>query len=148
MDYSKITEQLYIGRTPSTKDYALLHDLGVTLVINMRIGMPPQRDPHAKPVKSIWLPWIDSPFFPIPMRFLMYGAQEALKTMEAGGAVYTHCAHGRHRGPAMGACILVAQGKAVEAAIQLIRQQRPAADPGVWYVRSRIVKFSHKWGAG
>ena len=145
MDYSKITDTLYIGRTPKTNDYAVLHELGVKLVINMRIGAPPKRDPFTPPIRSLWLPWIDSPLFPLPIGFLKYATQEALKAMEAGGAVYTHCAKGRHRGVAMAACILVAQGSSPEEAIELIKKQRPASDPGAWYIRGRIERFAREW---
>jgi len=145
MDYSKITDSLYIGRTPKTKDYSVLHELGVELVINMRIGYPPRRDPNSPPIKSLWLPWIDSPLFPIPMRMLKIGVRDALKVIESGGVVYTHCSKGRHRGPAMGACILVAQGKSPEEAIELIKHGRPAADPQTWYIRQRVEKFARVW---
>jgi hypothetical protein len=145
MNYSRITNHLYIGTTPKTKDYALLHELGVELVLNMRIGLPPKRDPHWVPLQSLWLPTIDSPLFPIPLRYLHLGAQAALKVIEGGGAVYTHCSKGRHRGPAMGACILVAQGMEPEQAMQLIKQQRPVADLHAWYIRRRIMKFASVW---
>ena len=148
MDYSKITENLYIGRTPKTTDYSLLQGLGIKLVINMRIGYPPRHDPNSPPIRSVWLPWIDSPLFPIPMGMLKIGVREALKVINNGGIVYTHCSKGRHRGPAMGACILVAQGKSPKEAIELIRQQRPAADPQAWYIRGRIEKFAREWAGG
>jgi protein tyrosine phosphatase (PTP) superfamily phosphohydrolase (DUF442 family) len=145
MNFSKITDQLYIGTTPKGKDYEALHELGITLVINMRFGVPPKRDPHLPPMSSLWLPAIDSPIFPIPIRWLQAGASAALKVVGAGGVVYTHCSRGRHRGPAMGACILVAQGMPAEDAMRLIKQQRPVADPEVWYIRQRIFKFVRSW---
>lgn len=145
MNYSKITDNLYIGTTPRAKDYDLLRPLGVELVINMRFGFPPAHDRYSPPMKSLWLPVIDSPIFPIAMRALQTGVQEALKVIDHGGIVYVHCSKGRHRGPAMGACILIAQGKSPEEAMQLIRQQRPIADPQAWYIRRRIMKFSHLW---
>jgi protein tyrosine phosphatase (PTP) superfamily phosphohydrolase (DUF442 family) len=145
MDYSKITENLYIGRTPKTSDYSLLHELGVELVINMRIGAPPKRDPISPAIRSLWLPWIDSPLFPLPIGFLVFATHEALKVMNEGGSVYAHCAKGRHRGVAMGACILIAQGNSPAEAIRVIKQQRPVSDPGVWYIRSRIEKFASAW---
>ncbi len=148
MNYSKINDHLYIGTTPNQSDYDLLHRLGVELVINMRLGLPPRRDLITPPLRSLWLPWIDSPLFPIPILFLNIGVREALKVIQRGGVVYTHCARGRHRGPAMGACILVAQGESPEQAIRLIKQQRPVSDPDVWYIRSRIVKFARLWGKG
>jgi len=67
----KITDNLYIGTTPKSRDYVLLHQLEVKLVLNMRIGLPPVRDPIAPPMKSLWLPTVDSPLFPIPMQALM-----------------------------------------------------------------------------
>ena len=145
MNYSKITDTLYIGTTPGAKDYDLLRTLDITLVINTRFGFPPKRDPHSPPVRSLWLPAIDSPIFPIPLRFLLIGVKEALKEIEAGGKVYAHCSRGRHRGPAMGTCILIAQGMDASQAMQLIQHQRPVADPEAWYIRRRIMKFSEQW---
>ncbi len=145
MNFSRITENLYIGTTPGASDYDLLHQLGVTLVINMRIGVPPRRDDHLPPMKSLWLPAVDSPFIPIPMRFLRMGVRAALEVIRDGGIVYTHCSRGRHRGPAMGACILIAQGLPAEDAIGLIKQQRPVSDPQIWYIRNRIIKFAREW---
>jgi protein tyrosine phosphatase (PTP) superfamily phosphohydrolase (DUF442 family) len=146
MNYNQITENLYIGTTPKAKDYDQLHQLGVKLVINMRIGIPPRGDPHNPPMSSLWLPTIDSPLFPIPMRFLKVGTQAALKVIEGGGSVYTHCSRGRHRGPAMGACILIAQGMTAEEVIQLIKQHRPVSDLQAWYIQRRILKFAREWG--
>ncbi len=146
MNLSKITDQLYIGTTPHAKDYDLLHSLGVRLVINMRFGFPPKRDPHVPPLRSLWLPTIDSPFFPIPIRMLTAGVEEALKVIQEGGVVYAHCSRGRHRGPAMGACILIAQGMPAEAAMELIKQQRPVADPQAWYIRRQIMKYAQTLG--
>ncbi|OGN96359.1 MAG: hypothetical protein A2Z71_07245 [Chloroflexi bacterium RBG_13_50_21] len=148
MNYSKITDNLYIGTTPKSDDYMALHQLGVNLVINMRIGLPPVRDPISPPVRSMWLPTIDSPLFPIPIRALKKGVDAALKVFEEGGVVYTHCSRGRHRGPAMGACILIAGGMEPERAIRLIEQQRSIAVPHDWYIRRRILKFAHAWKGG
>lgn len=145
MNYSKITDDLYIGTTPKAKDYDLLRELGVGLVINTRFGFPPKRDPHTPALRSIWLPAIDSPIFPIPIKALQIGVREALKVMECGGIVYAHCSRGRHRGPAMGACILIAQGKSPEEAMQLIEQKRPLANLHTWYIRQQIMKFSSQW---
>jgi protein tyrosine phosphatase (PTP) superfamily phosphohydrolase (DUF442 family) len=145
MNFSRITDNLYVGTTPKINDYELLHKLGVCLVINMRIGLPPARDPISPPIKSLWLPVIDSPVFPIPIRALQKGVRAALTVIESEGMVYTHCSKGRHRGPAMGACILIAQGMEPEQAIYLIEQQRPIAVPHDWYIQQRILKFTQTW---
>lgn len=142
INYSRITESLYIGTTPKTGDYDLLRSLGVTLVLNMRLGLPPARDRHEPPLTTMWLPTIDSPLFPIPMRVLRKGTQAAVEVIEQGGAVYAHCSKGRHRGVVMGACILIARGVPAEQAMRLIKEQRPMADPYAWYIQRRIMKFA------
>ena len=45
----------------------------------------------------------------------------------------------------MGACILHAQGMSVEDAVKLIKARRRAADPDVYYMKSRILKFAQQW---
>jgi protein-tyrosine phosphatase len=73
------------------------------------------------------------------------GAQAAMDTIQAGGKVYAHCAGGRHRGVAMGAAILIAQGQEPREAMDLIKTKRWIADPDVFYIRRRILKFAEKW---
>ena len=145
MNYSNITDNLYIGTTPKAKDYDLLISLGIELVINMRFGFPPVRELFTPPLKSLWLPAIDSPLFPIPIRMLKMGAEAALEVIGRGGTVLAHCTKGRHRGVVMGACVLIAQGMPAEEAMQLIKQQRPIADPYAWYIQRRIMKFAGLW---
>jgi protein tyrosine phosphatase (PTP) superfamily phosphohydrolase (DUF442 family) len=145
MNFSQITDDLFVGNTPSTGDYDRLRDLGIRLIINMRYSRAPHPDLHPQPIATLWLPSIDSPFFPISISKLMRGAQSALETIQHGGRIYAHCAYGRHRGPAMGACILIAQGYEPQAAMKLIKQRRAVADPFAWYVRPRIIKFAHEW---
>jgi len=145
MNFSKITDELFIGTTPSTSDYDALRDLGVRLVINMRLTHGPRPDGHNPPLLLLWLRTFDSPFFPIPIAKLVIGARTALEMIRTGGKVYVHCAAGRHRGVVMGSCILIAQGYEPEAAMQLITERRPIADPYVYYIRSRIMKFAREW---
>lgn len=145
MNYSKITEELLVGTTPSVKDYDLLREMGVGLVINMRIERRPFPDLHASPLKFLWLPTIDWAPFPIPISMLKRGARMALETIQAGRKVLTHCAGGRHRGVAMGAAVLIARGYGAEEAMQLIATHRKEADPQVYYIRNRILRFAQQW---
>jgi protein tyrosine phosphatase (PTP) superfamily phosphohydrolase (DUF442 family) len=147
VDYSKITEELYVGTTPTAADYDLLRNLGVGLVINMRMEKRSAPDQHVPPLKFLWLPTVDWPFFPIPIDMLRRGAQLALETIQAGKRVFTHCAKGRHRGVAMGAAVLIARGIAAEEAMRLLASQRKVADPQVFYIRSRILRFEQQWQA-
>ncbi len=145
MDFSLITPDLFIGCTPSVNDYPLLRRLGVRLLINMRWEHPLAPDPSPDPLKILWLRTIDHPFFPIPISALQHGAQAALEVIRSGGKVYAFCAHGRHRSVAMGAAILIAQGYDPLEAMRRIAERRPVADPFVFYIRGRILKFAQVW---
>jgi protein tyrosine phosphatase (PTP) superfamily phosphohydrolase (DUF442 family) len=145
MNFSTITDNLFIGTTPAVEDYPRLRGLGVRLVINMRFEHRPAPDPHHEPLNFLWLRTIDSLFFPIPIRKLMRGAIIALETIRGGGKVYAHCAGGRHRGVAMGAAILIAQGYDPHAAMILIAERRSIADPFAFHIRPRILKFARQW---
>jgi hypothetical protein len=145
MNFSQITDTLFIGNTPDRTDYDTLRDLGVRLVINMRFEKRSVSDLHQPPLHFLWLPTIDSPGLVIPIRFLVRGVHAALETIQAGGRVYAHCAWGRHRGVAMGAAILIALGYTPIDAMELIKVQRPIADPDLFYIRSRILRFAQTW---
>jgi protein tyrosine phosphatase (PTP) superfamily phosphohydrolase (DUF442 family) len=145
MDFSQITNDLFIGTTPTATDYDRLRELGVRLVINMRFMRGPHPDLHPEALNFLWLRTIDSPFILIPITKLLQGTQAALETIRNGGKVYSHCAKGRHRSVAMGAAILIAQGHAPKAAMQLIKQQRPISDPDMYYIRGRILHFERHW---
>lgn len=146
MDFSPVTDNLFIGTTPTSNDYNHLRELGVGLVINMRVEYRPRMDPFTPPLCLLWLPTFDSPLIPIPIRALVRGTLAALETIQNGSKVYAHCASGRHRGVTMGAAILIAQGYDPHAAMELIKQRRPVADPFAFYIRPRILKFAREWG--
>jgi len=147
MNFSTITNDLFIGSMPSLSDYDRLRELGIQLIINMRFSRGPEPDSHHPPISTLWLRSIDSPLFPISIQKLIRGARAALETIRAGGKVYTHCAYGRHRGVAMGACILIAQGHDPFEAMKLIAERRSVADPFAFYIRLRILKFAKLWNA-
>jgi dual specificity MAP kinase phosphatase len=145
MDFSQINDFLFIGTTPRPEDYPALHELGVKLVINMRVERRPHPDPNDPPMRTLWLPSFDNPLFPIPLRTLHQGVEAALETIDRGGKVYSHCAAGVHRSVALGAVILFALGFTLEEAFHLIKQRRKVADPNVWYIRRRIERFADHW---
>ncbi|MEW6029382.1 MAG: dual specificity protein phosphatase family protein [Chloroflexota bacterium] len=145
MNFSPITDDLFIGTTPSVRGYDRLRGLGVRLVINMRWSTRPQPDPHNPPLDFLWLRTFDTFLLPIPIHLLVRGARTALTTIRDGGKVYAHCAYGRHRGVAMGTCILIVQGMTPDEAMRLVKSRRPVADPDIFYIRSRILKFAREW---
>jgi protein-tyrosine phosphatase len=139
MDYSLITDFMFVGKTPSLKDQEILLNLGVSLIINMRFEARPHRD---SPIPTLWLPTIDSPLIWIPLRALKKGVDAALKTIQDGGVVYIHCHGGIHRAAAMACCILIALGFSPESAMNQVKTRRPKADPYIWYIRRQINRFS------
>lgn len=145
MEYSQITDKLFIGNTPQTGDYEALSRLGMGLVINMRIERRPYPNSAYPQIRFLWIPTIDYPLFPIPISSLLRGAKAANETFASGKRVYAHCAAGVHRGAAMGAAILISQGYRAKEAIRLIKERRNHADPEVWYIRKRIEKFEKAW---
>ena len=148
MDYSQITTDLFVGTTPFSENYDELRSQGITLVINMRWDQPPYPDAYTPAMHTLWLRTFDFPVFPIPIKALMKGVKAALDDIRKGGKVYAHCKAGSHRGVAMGAAVLIAQGYSAEEAMQLLKQQREVADPEIWYIRNRILKFEQVWQAG
>jgi protein tyrosine phosphatase (PTP) superfamily phosphohydrolase (DUF442 family) len=145
MDFSQITDQLYIGTTPRRGDYEMLRGLGIQLVINMRFlrGRAPA---DGKPAMLyLRLRTADNPLLPIPTEVLMRGTRAALEVMRRGGNVYIHCSRGRHRSVAMAAAILIAQGRSPQEAMDLLKAQRAAADPDARHIRSQIVEFALRW---
>lgn len=144
-DISRITDDLFIGTTPAKEDYELLRREGIGLVINMRLERRPYPDMHPAPLQFLWLPTIDWPLFPIPQWMLQRGVHLALEAIKSGKGVLAHCAGGRHRSVAMAAAILIAQGYEAQEAMQLIASRRPTADPFVYYIRERILRFAREW---
>lgn len=145
MDISAITDDLYVGGQPHARDLAQLEALGVRLIITLRALRNPTRAFAEPAVPVLWLRTVDSPFTPIPTRTFMKGVRAALDVIQAGGRVFVHCKHGRHRSVAMAACILIAQGDTAEQAMQRLTHGRRRADPRIWYIRQQIERFERHW---
>ena len=145
MNPSLITPHLFVGGMPERGDYAQLHAQNIRLVLNMRfLKRLPEGEPEP-PMPVLWLRALDSPLTPIPTGLLEQGVYAALPVIEAGGAVLSHCAYGRHRSVALAAAILIAQGYTAKDAMRLIKEKRPNADPDLYYIRWRIEAFERKW---
>jgi protein-tyrosine phosphatase len=145
MDISPITPYLYVGAQPAAAHAADLCALNIGLIINMRAEFRPHAAFSAAPLKSLWLRTYDVFFLPIPVTTLVEGVRVALSVIEQGQAVLVHCQRGRHRSVALAAAILIAHGHSSAEAMRLLRQQRAVADPGIWYIKSQIVKFEKEW---
>lgn len=146
MDISPITDRLYIGRKPRTRDdYEELHRLGIHFIINTIWGSKPVPDPLSPPIPTLWIGLHDFLFLPIPTEALWEGMQEVLPRIQQGEKILVHCRRGRHRSVAMCAAILIAQGMTATEAMALIKEKRHYANPYAWHIRGRIEKFEREW---
>lgn len=129
LDYSQITDQLYVGRTPWKPDYKMLKDMGVTLVVNLRIEWPSRLVRRQKAIPELWVPSIDPRFIPLKNEKILKGAQIAAAEIKKGGKVYVYCRLGRHRSATMAAVILLLGGASDKDLLQKMQQKRPVIDP-------------------
>ncbi|MCJ7512766.1 MAG: dual specificity protein phosphatase family protein [Anaerolineales bacterium] len=147
MDLSQIDDQLYIAARPQSADAPEVAAHGVRLILNMI----PVKTPAAlgsAPFRVVWLPWLDAPFLPIPIRLLRRGTRAALAAMQSGDSVLTYCRQGRHRSVAMACAILIAKGMTADQAMRHVTQQRPRADPGAAHIARVIRRFEREWPDG
>ena len=144
LDISRITDTLYISAHPKPGHVEALAGLPTDLLLSMRLR-PPRLAVRQAARQWLHLPCVDSPLVPIPMRLFQRGVLAALPVVERGGIVVVHCHYGRHRSVAMACCILIGQGYPAADAMKLAVQQRPAADPYIWYIRARIERFAAQW---
>ena len=143
-DITRITDYLYISAWPQGEHADGIRDLDIRLILSMHWRRPSGLLAQA-PLRLLWLPTIDSPLTPMPIASLKRGVEAALPVIENGEGVLAHCSYGIHRSVAMACCVLVGMGYNAEDAMRLVKDQRPVADPYVWYIRRRIEKFELHW---
>ena len=119
--------------------------MGIRLIISMCGTIRPPQALAQLPLQMLWLRTYDTIFTPIPIGALTKGVQAALPVIQSGDRVLAHCRYGRHRGVAMGAAILIANGHSAQDAMQLLRARRDRADPCAWHIRRRIEAFERHW---
>jgi hypothetical protein len=143
-DLSEITDYLYISAWPRGDHAEEIRLLNVRLILSMHWIRPSRLLGHP-PVRLLWLPTFDQPLAPMPISILQRGVEAALPVIAQGYRVLVHCRAGVHRSVAMACCVLIGMGQSADEAMQLVRQQRPVADPHVWYIQRRIYKFERLW---
>jgi len=143
-DISQITGYLYISAWPKGEHAAEIRALGVRLILSMHWRRP-VKTVGRPPVRLLWLPTVDTPLTPMPIFLLRRGVEAALPVVQQGMSVLVHCKAGVHRSVAMACCVLIGTGYTAEAAMRLVKDRRAVADPDVWYIRRRILKFEQEW---
>jgi protein tyrosine phosphatase (PTP) superfamily phosphohydrolase (DUF442 family) len=142
--FSQITDTLYISAFPQGYHAEEIHDMGIRLILSMH-WQRPDDSLGLPPVELLWLPTYDNWFIPMSMRKLQQGVEAALPVMAAGHGVLSHCVAGVHRSVAMACCVLIGQGYTANEAMKLVKERRPIADPGIWYIQRRIRRFEQLW---
>ena len=143
-DFSAITPQIFIAVRPRARHVENVRSLGVDLVLST-LWFRPARELTRPPFKVRRVPMIDFPLFPIPLWELRMAVEAALPVLEAGGRVFVYCRGGRHRSVATVCCILIAQGMSADAAMDLVIERRPIADPHAPHIERRIRAFEREW---
>lgn len=141
LDYSEITHGLIVGKTPYGKDYQTLQDIGVDLAINMRVEWPIKLLSRQQLIQEVWLPSVDSRYFPINQKRLLKVATKAKEIIDDGGKVYVYCREGRHRSVVMATVILIMQGYSQDSIRKLISIKRPISDMRAIKVASTIATY-------
>jgi len=145
MDYSKITDYLYIAARPEGTDARAIGGLDVRLIISMVAHRRPAAEFYTPPLSALWLRTFDFFLLPIPVDTLEQGVRAALAVINDGHKVLTYCQAGRHRSVAMGASILIGMGQPADEAMALIARRRPTAEPYAGHIERQIRKFEAHW---
>lgn len=146
-DYSKITENIYIGSDFCKGGVCLIHgeefkQLGVGFEINL------SRENNELPPKDmeigyLWLPVVDG-YSPTQLQ-LDIGTSAMHEAIKDGKKVYVHCKNGHGRSPTLVTAYLVRfEKKSAEDAEALICEKR--SEVHIEDVqRSELSKFQERW---
>jgi len=122
LQYSKITDNIYVGPQFNHKGLAHLQRNGIYAVVNLRIEF----DDTARgltPPRYCYLPVVDDTSPTIEQ--LETGVKFIQEIMDGGGSVYIHCGAGVGRAPTMAAAYFISSGCSLDEAIRMIRKVRP-----------------------
>ena len=122
LQYCQVTPNLYVGSQFNLRGKRVLEKQGINSCVNMRI----ERDDAALGLalaQYLHLPTIDDAAPSI--EHLHKGVAFIHDILHSGGKVYIHCGAGVGRAPTMAAAYLIAQGRTLSEAVDIIRKVRP-----------------------
>lgn len=131
LEHSQITENIYLGSDLCSPQVCKLHEpefkkLGVTVEISLTAEL--KDTPTDNVVIYCWIPVIDEQA-PSDDQFNL-GTSVINEAVLQGRKAYIHCKLGHGRSPTMLAAYFIRfQGKTMDEALLLIKQQRPEAHP-------------------
>ena len=144
LDYSQITDNLYIAAWPTRVHRQQIIDLGVRLVISTILEKP-DKELGEPPLRLVRVRATDmGKQLIFPDGQIMKGVEAALPVLERGEGVMVFCKAGKHRSATLTACVLVGMGHPADEAIQMVQQGRDKADFNDSH-RQAVREFEQKW---
>jgi hypothetical protein len=144
LDYSEITEQIYIGAWPTKYHRETIISLGITLVIatiiervDKELGQPPLTLVHTRANDL-------GPRLIFPTGQILKGVEPAVAAIQNGEKVMVFCKSGVHRSATMSACILVGLGHPADEAIEIVEKGRSHVEIKETH-RQTIYNFEKTW---
>ena len=131
LEYSRVTDSLYVGPQHRTNGKRTLQQAGITHIVNMRSEFDDAA--HALTLEEggasgyCHLPTADDD--PISPEHLARGIAFIGGAINDGGKVYVHCTAGVGRAPSMAAAYLISAGYHMDEALSLIQEVRPFIRP-------------------
>ena len=128
---NQITDQLFVGGFIDRHDWSRLFAQGITVDVNLQAERQDRFIYSAQhPEAYLWLPTMDhsAP----DLRALHAGVAFVQAALRQEQKVLIHCHAGMGRSALLCCAVLVAEGLTVEAAWQLVKQQRPIANLHPW----------------
>jgi len=123
-----ITDNLAAGGAIPPAALPRLRQLGITAVVDCRVEECDDCDIlQANGIEFLQLPTPD--FHQLTQESLDEGVAWVQERIARGGKVFVHCMHGVGRGPLLGCCVLVAQGRAPLDALTTMKTKRWQAAP-------------------
>ena len=144
LDFSQITESLYIGAWPVKYNREEIISLGVTLLVSTLLERT-DKELNEPPLQLIRTHATDLGSRLIyPTGQILKGVDPAVVTIRNGGEVMVFCKAGKHRSATMASCILVGLGNSADEAIKIVEAGRPEVEIKETH-RQTIVKFEQTW---
>ena len=145
LEYSRVTESLYVGPQHRENGKRTLLQAGITHIVNMRAEFDDAEHGLTLGVKGATrychLPTIDDD--PISAAHIREGIAFIERALAEGGKVYIHCTAGVGRAPSMAAAYLISKGCSMDEALDRIRAARPFIKPTPAQIRA-LAKFERK----
>lgn len=144
LDYSRITDNLYIGAWPTRYNVETIKSLGVRLIISTILEKP-DRELNELPLRLVRVRATDmGPRLIFPDSQILKGVEAALPVLQAGEGVMVFCKAGKHRSATLTACVLVGMGYSADEAMRMVDEARPQAEFKAAH-QQRIRSFEQIW---